>query len=97
VNRFYTPDVISVGEAESVYVGREQIRPLYQDVVKSNRVKIESVHTFVKVYPTDGKTAPFTFAILFPWTRIEGGMDLQRRFLREGQLRERRLATPAGG
>ena len=83
VTRFYTEDVVSVGEGEGVFVGRDQIRPLYQDVVKNNHVKVESIHTFVKgdagwdwadfhVYPTDGKTQPFTFAILFLWTRVNG-------------------------
>ena len=83
MTRFYTEDVVSVGEGEGVFVGRDQIRPLYQDVVKNNHVKVESIHTFVKgdagwdwadfhVYPTDGKTQPFTFAILFLWTRVNG-------------------------
>jgi ketosteroid isomerase-like protein len=83
VTRFYTEDVVSAGEGEGVFVGRDQIRPLYQDVVRNNKVKVESVRTFVKgdagwdwadfhVYPTDGKTPPFTFAILFLWTRVNG-------------------------
>ena len=107
VTRFYTPDVISVGEGEGVYVGRDQIRPLYQDVVKNNRVKIESVHTFVKgdagwdwadfhVYPTDGKTAPFTFAILFLWTRVDGQWMCKGDFFVKGSVKERKLATPPG-
>lgn len=105
VTRFYTADVISVGEGEGVYVGRDQIRPLYQDVVKSNRVRIESVHTFVKgdagwdwadfhVYPTDGKAAPFTFAILFLWTRIDGQWMCKGDFFVKGSVRDRKLAEP---
>ncbi|MBS0400110.1 MAG: nuclear transport factor 2 family protein, partial [Proteobacteria bacterium] len=47
VTKFYTPDVISVGEGEGVFIGRDAIRPLYQQVVRDNRVRIESVHTFV--------------------------------------------------
>jgi uncharacterized protein (TIGR02246 family) len=83
VTKFYTDDVVSVGEGEGVFIGRDAIRPLYQEVVKSNKVKVESIRTFVKgdagwdwadfhVYPTDGKTEPFTFAILFLWTRVNG-------------------------
>src|ERR1700748_2744649 len=83
VTKFYTADVVSVGEGEGVFIGRDAIRPLYQEVVKNNKVKVESVQTFVKgdagwdgadfhVYPTDGKTEPFTFAILFLWTRENG-------------------------
>src|SRR4030088_3226226 len=78
VTQFYSSDVISVGQGEGVYIGRDQIRPLYQEVVKGNKVKVDSIYTFVRgdagwdwadfhVYPTDGKTAPFTFAILFLW------------------------------
>jgi ketosteroid isomerase-like protein len=83
VTKFYSDDVVSVGEGEGVFIGREAIRPLYQEVVKNNKVKVESIRTFVKgdagwdwadfhVYPTDGKTEPFTFAILFLWTRVNG-------------------------
>lgn len=83
VTKFYSADVVSVGEGEGVFIGRDAIRPLYQEVVKNNHVKVESVRTFVKgdagwdwanfrVYPTDGKTEPFTFAILFLWTRVNG-------------------------
>jgi uncharacterized protein (TIGR02246 family) len=83
VTKFYTADVVSVGEGEGVFIGRDAIRPLYQEVVKNNKVKVESIRTFVKgdagwdwadfhVYPTDGKTEPFTFAILFLWARVNG-------------------------
>jgi ketosteroid isomerase-like protein len=105
VTQFYTPDVISVGEGEGIYVGRDQIRPLYQDVVKTNKVKVESVHTFVRgdagwdwadfhVYPTDGKTAPFTFAILFLWARIDGQWMCKGDFFVNGSVKEGKL-TPA--
>src|SRR5215510_7670540 len=39
VTKFYTADVISVGEGEGIYLGRDQIRPLYQQVVKDSKVK----------------------------------------------------------
>jgi len=106
VRRFYTPDVISVGQGEGIYVGSEQIRPLYAEVVKTNKVKVDSIYTFVKgdagwdwadfhVYPTDGKTAPFTFAILFLWTRIDGEWMCKGDFFVTGSLKEGKLTPPA--
>src|SRR5690349_86737 len=76
VTKFYTADVISVGEGEGIYVGRDQIRPLYQQVVKDNKVKVDSVYTFVSggtgwdwadFHVSPDKGDPFTFAILFLW------------------------------
>ncbi len=103
VTQFYTPDVISVGEGEGIFIGRDQIRPLYQEVVKDNQVKIESVYTFVKgnagwdwadfhVMPTDGKTKPFTFAILFLWTKIDGVWMCKGDFFVRGSFRSGKLA-----
>ena len=109
VTKFYSPDVISVGEGEGIYIGRDQIRPLYQDVVKSNQVKVQSIYTFVKgdagwdwadfhVYPTDGKTKPFTFAILFLWVRTEGQWMCKGDFFVNGSLKDGKLtAAPAPG
>jgi ketosteroid isomerase-like protein len=105
VRQFYTPDVISVGQGEGIYIGSEQILPLYQEVVKTNKVKIDSIYTFVKgdagwdwadfhVYPTDGKTAPFTFAILFLWTRIDGEWMCKGDFFVTGSLKDGKLAPP---
>ncbi len=105
VTRFYAPDVISVGQGEGIFIGRDQIRPLYEDVVRNNKVKIESVHTYVNgdagwdwadfhVFPTDGKTAPFTFAILFLWTRIEGRWICKGDYFMTGSFKEGKLASP---
>ena len=105
VRQFYTPDVISVGQGEGIYVGSDQIRPLYEEVVKTNKVKIDSIYTFVKgdagwdwadfhVYPTDGKTAPFTFAILFLWTRIDGEWMCKGDFFVTGSLKDGKLTPP---
>lgn len=85
LTKFYTPDVITVeGTPDGgIYVGREQIRPLYERVVKDSLVKVDSVHTFANgdsgwdwadfhvTFP-DGKMQPFTFAILFLWTKVNG-------------------------
>lgn len=108
VEQFYTDDVISVGEGEGIYVGRESIRPLYAEVVKSNLVKIDSVYSYVQgragwdwadfhVTPTDGKTQPFTFAILFLWTKIGERWWCKGDFFVNGSLREGKLAPPQPG
>jgi ketosteroid isomerase-like protein len=104
VTQFYTPDVISV-EGEGIFIGRDQIRPLYREVVKDNQVKIDSVYTFVEgnagwdwadfnVRPADGKTKPFTFAILFLWTRIDGVWMCKGDFFVRGSFRTGKLAAP---
>jgi len=105
VTQFYTADVISVGEGEGFFFGRDQLRPLYQEVVKDNKVKIDSVYTYVNgnagwdwtdfnVAPTDGKTKPFTFAILFLWTRIDGVWMCKGDFFVRGSFRSGKLAPP---
>jgi len=104
VTKFYAPDVISVGEGEGVFVGRDAIRPLYQQVVKDNRVRIESMHTFVDgnagwdwadfhVMPAADK--PFTFAILFLWTKIDGKWMCKGDFFIKGSFREVPVSKPA--
>ncbi|MEP7245741.1 MAG: DUF4440 domain-containing protein [Gammaproteobacteria bacterium] len=106
VTKFYSPDVISVGEGEGIFIGRDQIRPLYQEVVKDNTVKIDSVHTFVSgdagwdwadfhVMPAAGKGAPFTFAILFLWAKVDGQWLCKGDFFLNGSFRTGKLAPPA--
>jgi ketosteroid isomerase-like protein len=105
VTRFYARDVISVGAGEGIFIGRDQIRPLYEDVVKSNTVKIESVYSFVDgnagwdwadfhVTPADGKTAPFTFAILFLWAQEHGEWMCKGDFFLVGSMKDGKLAPP---
>lgn len=105
VSQFYSPDVISVGEGEGIYIGRDAIRPLYQEVVKDNKVKVESVHTFVDgnagwdwadfhVYPAKDK--PFTFAILFLWAKVDGQWICKGDFFVKGSFKTGKLqAEPA--
>lgn len=84
-DRFYSEDVISVGEGESIVRGREQLRRNYIEVTQKhpNRVKVESFATRVQgdlgwdwadfhVTPEDTAVAPFTFKILFLWERRNG-------------------------
>jgi hypothetical protein len=106
VTKFYTPDVISVeGTPDGgIYVGREQIRPLYERVVKDSLVNVDSVHTFVNgdsgwdwadfhVSSPDGKMQPFTFAILFLWTRVNGEWMCKGDYFVMGSFREGKLAN----
>jgi hypothetical protein len=105
VTQFYAKDVISVGEGEGIYIGRDQIRPLYQEVVKDNRVKVESVYTYVngnagwdwadfRVFPADAAKKPFTFAILFLWAKVEGRWMCKGDFFVNGSLLSGKLAPP---
>ena len=106
VTKFYTPDVISVGEGEGVFVGRDAIRPLYLQVVRDNRVRIESMHTFVDgnagwdwadfhVMPAADK--PFTFAILFLWAKIDGKWMCKGDFFIKGSFKEAARMPAASG
>jgi len=105
VTKFYTADVISVGEGEGIYVGRDAIRPLYRDVVKSNTVKVDSVYTFVNgnagwdwadfnVLPVDPREKPFTFAIIFLWTKVGGQWMCKGDFFVNGSFHSGRLTPP---
>jgi hypothetical protein len=105
LTKFYTADVISVeGTPDGgIYVGREQIRPLYERVVKDSLVKVDSVHTFVNgdsgwdwadfhVRFPGGKTKPFTFAILFLWTKVNGEWMCKGDYFVTGSFRAGKLA-----
>jgi hypothetical protein len=103
VTRFYSPDVISVGEGEGIFIGRDQIRPLYEQVVQDSTVKIDSVYTFVSgnagwdwadFHVTPGQGKPFTFAILFLWAKVEGQWICKGDFFLSGSLRAGKLAPP---
>jgi hypothetical protein len=100
VTRFYSADVISVGEGEGIFIGRDQIRPLYREVVKDNLVRIDSVYTYVSgnagwdwadfhVTPAQGE--PFTFAILFLWARVNGEWICKGDFFVNGSFRAGKL------
>jgi len=103
VTKFYSSDVISVGEGEGIFIGRDQIRPLYQEVVKDNTVRIDSVYTFVSgnagwdwadFHVTPAKGKPFTFAILFLWAKIDGEWLCKGDFFLNGSFRTGKLAPP---
>jgi hypothetical protein len=103
VTKFYSADVISVGEGEGIFVGRDQIRPLYEEVVKDNTVRIDSVYTFVSgnagwdwadFHVTPAKGDPFTFAILFLWSKVDGEWMCKGDFFVNGSFRTGKLAPP---
>ena len=104
VTQFYAPDVISVegGPNGGIYVGRDQIRPLYERVVKDSLVKVDSVYTYVNgnagwdwtdfhVRFTDGKTKPFTFALLFLWAKENGQWICKGDYFVTGSFRTGKL------
>jgi len=85
VMKFYSEDVISVGEGEAMVRGRDELRKLYVEIVQNhpNRVQVESFATKVEgnlgwdwadfhVTPENTSVAPFTFKILFLWERRDG-------------------------
>jgi hypothetical protein len=108
LTQFYTADAISVGEGEGIFIGRDQLRPLYQDVVKDNVVKIDSVYTFVSgnsgwdwadfhVTPVNKLNKPFTFAILFLWAQVHGQWMCKGDVFLNGSFRSGQLAKPTPG
>ncbi len=83
LTRFYSEDVISTDPEGHTHIGRESLRPIYQEVIAS-LVKIESFNTFVNgdagwdwvnfhvTFPPEIDAEPFTFKMLFLWERIDG-------------------------
>lgn len=80
VDGFYAKDVISVGQGEDFVVGRAALRPLYEKVVKEDKVRVQSVYSYVNgnagwdwanfyVMPNNPKVKPFSFIILFLWAK----------------------------
>jgi len=97
VTKFYSADVVSVGEGEGVFIGRDAIRPLYsgsrQEQQGQSRVHSKPSSRAMRLglgrlprVSTDGKTEPFTFAIVFLWTRVNGEWLCKGDSFGEGQL-----------
>lgn len=83
VDDFYSADVLSVDPHSTVTIGREDLRKVYEAIVPTGTVRVESVNTFVKgdagwdwanfhVTPSDTSVEPFTFIILFLWAKENG-------------------------
>jgi ketosteroid isomerase-like protein len=82
LENFYTSDVISVGPDGTTHMGTEGIRPVYEEVITGN-VKVESIYTHVNgdagwdwvnfhVDPAEEGAEPFSFKMVFLWTKIDG-------------------------
>jgi ketosteroid isomerase-like protein len=83
LTRFYTGDVISTDNEGHTHVGRDALRPLYEEVIAAD-VRIESFSSFVNgdagwdwvnfhvTLPPEAETDPFTFKMLFLWEKIDG-------------------------
>lgn len=83
LTKFYTEDAISTDNAGVTHIGREELRPVYEEVIGAF-VDIESFDTFVNgdagwdwvnfhvSFPPEANMDPFTFKMLFLWERIGG-------------------------
>lgn len=83
INGFYSERVISVDPEGNTHIGRDGIRPVYEEVIGS-LVTIESFQSFVNgnagwdwvnfhvSFPPGVDAEPFSFKMLFLWERIEG-------------------------
>ncbi len=83
LTRFYSEDVISTDNEGVTNIGREELRPIYEEVIGAF-VTLESFNTFVNgdagwdwvnfhvSFPPDADMEPFTFKMLFLWERIDG-------------------------
>jgi hypothetical protein len=106
VTRFYTKDAISAGQDFGIFVGRDELRPMFAKDVNLYKVKITSVHTIVRgdagwdwvdfgVIPVDAKEKPFMLAMLFLWTKIDGEWMCQGDFYINGSFSTGKLTPPA--
>ena len=83
LTQFYSETAISTDPEGKTKVGREELRPVYEEVIGS-LVRIESYDTFVNgdagwdwvnfhvTFPPGVEADPFTFKMLFLWERIDG-------------------------
>lgn len=83
LTRFYSPRAISTDPEGNTKVGRDELRPVYEEVIGS-LVRIDSYDTFVNgdagwdwvnfhvSFPPGVEGDPFTFKMLFLWERIDG-------------------------
>lgn len=83
VSGFYSERVISTDNNGVTHLGRDGIRPIYEEVIGST-VRIESYNTFVNgnagwdwvnfhvSLPPGANVDPFSFKMLFLWEKIDG-------------------------
>lgn len=104
VRRFYAGDELTVASRDAIYFGRDDILPVYRRDTGKNKVRIESFRTYVNgdagwdwadfhVFPTDG-SKPFTLAILFLWSKIDGEWVCMGDFFDFGSFQKGKLESP---
>lgn len=83
LTKFYAEDVISTDNTGVTHIGREELRPVYEEVIGAF-VQIKSFDTFVNgdagwdwvnfnvSFPPEAEMDPFSFKMLFLWERING-------------------------
>lgn len=83
LTRFYSEDVISTDNEGNTKFGRQELRPVYEEVIGAF-VRVESFDTHVNgdagwdwvnfhvSFPPEAEMDPFTFKMLFLWERIDG-------------------------
>jgi len=83
LTRFYADTAISTDNEGVTHIGREELRPVYEEVIGAF-VDIESFSTSVRgdagwdwvnfhvSFPPEANMEPFTFKMLFLWERIDG-------------------------
>lgn len=103
VDGFYSADVISTDNEGHTHVGREELRPLYEEVTAGHNVRIESVYThlndagdtgwdwanfYVTPKDPDSGEEPFSFKILFLWEKENGEWWCQGDMYVLGEFRD---------
>jgi len=83
LTKFYAADAISTDNEGVTHVGRDALRPVYEEVIGAF-VAIESFDTSVRgdagwdwvnfhvSFPPEAEMEPFTFKMLFLWERVDG-------------------------
>ena len=83
LTKFYAADAISTDNEGVTHVGRDALRPVYEEVIGAY-VDIESFDSFVRgdagwdwvnfhvSFPPEAEMEPFTFKMLFLWERVDG-------------------------
>jgi hypothetical protein len=104
VNKFYAADEITLGR-NHLFIGRGALLSAYQQAVKEDNVRVESVYTYVKgnagwdwanfyVTPKHGSGQQRTLAILFLWAKINGEWMCMGDYSAPGDLHELAAAIP---
>lgn len=106
VTKFYAADARSVSANDAhTYAGVDEFRKTYGEVVPTANVKIESVDTYVNgdagwdwanfyVTPKDASQPPFSFMILFLWSKESGDWVSKGDFYALGEFANHEAEHP---